>query len=53
MVPLRLRESRRLFQHMWDFSRGIVDTRPIILLLSMAFFFLFVTLRFVESRRWK
>ena len=20
MVPLRLRESRRLFQHMWDFS---------------------------------
>ena len=42
-----------IFQHMWDFSRGIIDTRPVLLLLSLAFFFLFLTLRFVESRRWK
>jgi hypothetical protein len=30
-----------------------VDTRPVVLLISMTLFFLFLTLRIVESRRWK
>jgi ABC-2 type transport system permease protein len=38
---------------MHDFARGIVDTRPVVLLLSLTVFFLFLTLRVVESRRWK
>jgi len=38
---------------MHDFSRGIVDTRPVVLYLSLTLFFLFLTLRVVESRRWK
>jgi gliding motility-associated transport system permease protein len=42
-----------LFEQMQDFARGLVDTRPVILLGSLTFFFLFVTLRIVESRRWK
>jgi ABC-2 type transport system permease protein len=42
-----------LFGQMHDFSRGLVDTRPVILLVSLTFFFLFLTLRVVESRRWK
>jgi len=42
-----------LFEQMHDFSRGVVDTRPVILLASLAAFFLFLTLRVVESRRWK
>jgi ABC-2 type transport system permease protein len=42
-----------LFEQMHDFSRGVVDTRPVVLLLSMTLFFLFLTLRIVESRRWK
>jgi ABC-2 type transport system permease protein len=42
-----------LFQQMHDFARGVVDTRPIVLFLSLAGFFLFLTLRVVESRRWK
>ncbi len=42
-----------LFQYMHDFSRGILDTRPIVLLVSLTLFFLFLTLRIVESRRWK
>jgi ABC-2 type transport system permease protein len=42
-----------LFEQMHDFSRGVVDTRPIVFLLSVSLFFLFVTLRVVESRRWK
>jgi ABC-2 type transport system permease protein len=41
------------FQHMQEFARGMVDSRPVILLLSLTFFFLFLTLRAVESRRWK
>ncbi|HEX5397605.1 MAG TPA: ABC transporter permease [Verrucomicrobiae bacterium] len=36
-----------------DFARGVVDTRAVILYASLAFFFLFLTLRVVESRRWK
>lgn len=42
-----------LFEQMHDFSRGIVDTRSIIFCLSLSLFFLFLTLRIVESRRWR
>jgi ABC-2 type transport system permease protein len=42
-----------LFERMRDFARGVVDTRPVVLLLSLTLFFLFLTLRVVESRRWK
>jgi len=38
---------------MHDFVRGVVDTRPVVLYLSLTFLFLFLTLRVVESRRWK
>jgi ABC-2 type transport system permease protein len=39
--------------HMHDFARGVVDTRVIVLYVSLTFFFLFLTLRVIESRRWK
>jgi gliding motility-associated transport system permease protein len=42
-----------LFGRMRDFARGVVDTRPVVLLVSLTLFFLFLTLRVVESRRWK
>jgi ABC-2 type transport system permease protein len=45
--------SLTLFEQMHDFSRGVVDTRPVVLLVSLTAFFLFLTLRVVESRRWK
>lgn len=45
--------SLSFFEQMHDFARGIVDTRPIVLYLSLTLFFLFLTLRVVESRRWK
>jgi ABC-2 type transport system permease protein len=41
------------FDQMHDFARGVVDTRPVLLYLSFTIFFLFLTLRMVESRRWK
>lgn len=42
-----------VFEQMHDFARGLVDTRPVVLYVTMTLFFLFVTLRVVESRRWK
>ena len=42
-----------LREHMQDFSRGIVDTRPVVFYVSLSLLFLFLTLRVVESRRWK
>jgi ABC-2 type transport system permease protein len=36
-----------------DFSRGIVDTRHVILYLSVTLFCLFLTVRSLESRRWR
>jgi ABC-2 type transport system permease protein len=42
-----------LFDQMHDFARGVVDTRPMVFALSLTLFFLFLTLRIVESRRWK
>ena len=40
-------------EHMRDFTRGVVDTRQVVFYLSLTFWFLFLTLRVVESRRWK
>ena len=42
-----------LFDQMHDFARGVVDTRAVIFYVSATFLFLFLTLRVVESRRWK
>ena len=42
-----------LFEQMHDFARGMVDTRAVTFYVSLTFFFLFLTLRVVESRRWK
>ena len=42
-----------MFDHMNDFARGVVDTRPVVFYLSLTGFFLFLTLRTLESRRWK
>lgn len=42
-----------LTQQMLDFTRGIVDTRVIVFYVTVTFFFLFLTLRVIESRRWK
>ena len=41
------------FEHMEDFARGIVDTRPVILYLSGTAVALFFTIRVLESRKWR
>ena len=39
--------------HFEPFSKGVIDTKEIILYLSMIFFGLFLTTRSVESLRWR
>ncbi len=36
-----------------EFSKGFLDTRPVVYFLSSTAFFLFVTVKVVESRRWR
>lgn len=40
-------------EHMREFARGMVDTRRIVLYVSLTVFMLFVTQKVVESRKWK
>ena len=40
-------------EHMEDFARGMIDTRPVTLYLSLTVLFVFLTVKVVESRRWK
>lgn len=42
-----------LIEQMNDFARGLIDTRYVLLLVSMTFIGLFLTLRVLETRRWK
>lgn len=45
--------SLSFIEQMHDFARGIVDSRSVVLYVSLTLFFLFLNLRIVESRRWK
>ena len=42
-----------LLDHMEDLARGVIDTRHVVFYLSFTVLFLFLTLKVIESRRWK
>ncbi|NJM54955.1 MAG: ABC transporter permease [Verrucomicrobiae bacterium] len=42
-----------MVEHMQDFCRGVVDSRAVAYYAGLTLFFLFLTLKVVESRRWK
>jgi len=42
-----------LFEHFFNFARGVIDTEDIIYYISLIAFFLFLTLRSLESRKWR
>jgi len=42
-----------MIEHMQEFVRGVVDTRYVVYYVSLTAFFLFLTLKVVESRRWR
>ncbi len=39
--------------HFDDFERGVIDTKNIVYFLSVTAFFLFLSIRTLESRRWR
>jgi len=41
------------FEHFYNFARGVIDTKDVIYFILFTFFFLFLTLRSLESRRWR
>jgi ABC-2 type transport system permease protein len=40
-------------EHLVNFAKGLIDTRPIVYYLSMTAFFLFLTHMTMDFRRWK
>ncbi len=46
-------KAMSIYTQMLDFSRGVIDSRYIVFYVSASAFFLFLTHRVVESRRWK
>jgi ABC-2 type transport system permease protein len=49
----QLLSNFNVFAQMDDLARGTVDTRAVLFYVTTTFLFLFLTLRVVESRRWK
>jgi len=42
-----------LFEHFYNFPRGVIDISDVVYYLSLTFFFLFLTLCSLESRQWR
>ncbi len=42
-----------LNSHFEDFAKGVIDTKHIVYFVSLTTFFLFLTIRALESRRWR
>lgn len=42
-----------LWQHMEDFSRGVVDTRRLVFYVSVTLLFLFLSSRALEAKKWR
>ena len=40
-------------EHIVDFSRGVIDTSSVVFFLSLTAVFLFLSIRSLETRRWK
>jgi len=42
-----------ILEHIENFAKGVLDTRDIVYYVSFIFFFLFLTMRSLESRMWR
>ena len=40
-------------QHMDDFAKGIVETRRLVFYVTATLFFLFLTSRMLEEKKWR
>lgn len=41
------------FEHMADYSKGVIDSRPLVWYLSMTFLMLFINFQVFQYRKWK
>jgi ABC-2 type transport system permease protein len=48
----RVLDCACVWRQMQEFARGVVDTRTIVFYVTTTIFFLFLTCRVIESRRW-
>jgi ABC-2 type transport system permease protein len=42
-----------VFNHLQEFLKGVVDTRDVVFYLLFSYLFMFLTLRSLESKRWR
>jgi ABC-2 type transport system permease protein len=40
-------------EHLHYFTRGLLDTRPVVYYLSVTVFMLFITYQIIDYRRWR
>lgn len=52
-TSVRLAEYLSIIRHFDNFSKGVLDTRDLVYYLIFMSFFLFVTVRQIESYRWR
>ena len=52
-VPRQVADVLSATAHIEDFSRGMLDTRPVVFLLSVTALALFAAVKVLESRRWR
>ena len=52
-APGRVMQFLSLTEHYDNFSKGVINTRDLVYYASFIFFFLFLTKRQLESRRWR
>ena len=41
------------FEHFQDFQKGVIDTKDVVYFLSTSILFLFLTVRVLETRKWR
>jgi ABC-2 type transport system permease protein len=46
-------QQAAIIEHMESFAKGVLDTKDLVYYLSVTAFALFLTLRSLESKRWR
>jgi len=46
-------QQAAIIEHMESFAKGVIDTKDLVYYLSLTAFALFLTLRSLESKRWR
>ena len=52
-IPGEIIGEMSMKSHFDDFDRGVIDTKHVIYYVSVIAFFLFLSVRALESRRWR